>query len=101
MKDAMWKVDPEEGSVFSDRLAGKEVLFTLAPDLSPLEDAMVASHAGQRVRVEDLRWWVLLETPYRETHVIPALAALEKRGQIRVERARAKGYDRLTTYVTF
>lgn len=102
MKAAMWKVDPGSGSVFSDRLAGREVLFTLDPDLSPLIDDLLKQYSGQaRVPVSELRRHTLLETPYRETHVIPVLKELDGAKRIRVHRAKKTGYDQHTTFIGF
>jgi three-Cys-motif partner protein len=102
MKAAMWKVDPGAGSTFSDRLAGREVLFELAPDLSPLREAILEAFAGEtRVAVSAIRSFAVLQTPYRETHVIPVLTPLEKSGAITVLRAGARGYNPDTTWVDF
>lgn len=102
MKAAMWKVDPGTGSTFSDRLAGREVLFELEPDLAPLSDAILAAFKGQkRVPVSSIRSFAVLRTPYRETHVIPVLTPLEKSGTVQVTRSGARGYNPDTTWVDF
>lgn len=91
MKDAMWKIDPGSGAVFSDRLAGQDVLFTPEPDLRPLQDDFLSVFAGrQSVAVDELEWHAILQTPYRETHVRPILRKLEAEGRIRVNRPRGR-----------
>lgn len=87
MKAAMWRVDPGGGNLFSDRLAGENVLFTLDPDLSPLRRALLAQFAGRRgVAVPELERYTLVHTPYRETHVRPVLQPLEREDRIVVNR---------------
>lgn len=79
MKAAMWKADPGGTNTFSDRLAGQQVLFVDDPDLEPLRAAMLKEFAGRTgVTAEELEWFAILKTPYRETHVRPVLRALEK-----------------------
>jgi three-Cys-motif partner protein len=102
MKAAMWKADPGSGSVFSDRLAGEEVLFTLDPDLTPLANDFVRTFRGEaRVPVSTLRRRAVLDTPYRETHVIPVLKQLEAARRIVVHRSKKTGYDQNTTFIEF
>ena len=87
MKAAMWKIDPGGGYTFSDRLAGVDVLFTPEPDLAPLRKATLEHFRGRReVRVDEIEWFAVLQTPYRETHVRPVLTQLETERQITVIR---------------
>jgi three-Cys-motif partner protein len=91
MKDAMWKVDPGGGFKFSDRLADQDVLFTPEPRLDLLQAGLLRDFAGRSgVRVEELCWYALLWTPYRETHVRPVLKKLEAKNSIRVNRPPGK-----------
>jgi three-Cys-motif partner protein len=91
MKDAMWKIDPGGGNMFSDRLAGEQVLFQLEPDLAPLRDELQRHFAGQRqVVVEDIIQHALIHTPYRRPHVRPVLTQLERDKAIDVHRPPAK-----------
>jgi three-Cys-motif partner protein len=93
MKDAMWKIDPGGGNVFSDKLAGLDVLFVPDPDLEPLRRVIEGRFGrARRVSIEDLETFVLTETPYRETHVRPVLRPLEKAGAISVERPGRHGF---------
>lgn len=89
MKDVMWKLDPGGGFTFSDRMAGLDVLFTLDPDLRPLQAQLSRHFAGQPgVAIADIEWYVLLHTPYRKTHVRPTLRQLEKEQCITVTRPK-------------
>jgi three-Cys-motif partner protein len=102
MKAAMWKVDPGGGNVFSDRLAGEDVLFQAEPDLKPLRVAMLSKFAGRSgVPVAEIEWYAVLDTPYRETHVRPVLKELEKDGIISVDRPGRTGYPADRTRIDF
>jgi len=91
MKDAMWNVDPGGGYMFSDRLAGQDVLFEREPNLMPLQWDLLRRYAGQcSVTVKDIEWHTILETPFRETHVRPVLRRLEADKAIQVYRPLGK-----------
>ncbi len=102
MKAAMWKVDPGGGFSFSDRLADDEVLFTLTPDIRPLQRDLLSHYAGiSDVPIEDIEWHTILHTPFRETHVRTALKPLEANGQIAVRRLGKSGYAIDKTWINF
>lgn len=87
MKYAMWSVDPGTGIQFSDRSAGIDVLFEPTPDYGPLRTAMLKRFAGRSgVSVDEIEWFAVLESPYRETHVRKVLRPLEDEGVITVNR---------------
>lgn len=87
MKDAMWALDPEGDFTFSDRLAGKDVLFVPEPDLTALEDELVREFAGRSGLTADaLCQHVILRTPYRRPHTRKALARLEADARVIVSR---------------
>ncbi|WP_328525643.1 three-Cys-motif partner protein TcmP [Kribbella sp. NBC_00359] len=90
MKDAMWKTAPSGDFSFSDRLAGKDVLFTPEADLTPLRSALLQKYAGTGpVMVKpSIEEWVLLETPYRKPHLTATLKQLEKNELIQVIRPK-------------
>jgi three-Cys-motif partner protein len=91
MKDAMWKVDPGGGYTFSDRLAGRDVLFVLDPDLDPLREELLRHFTGRSgVIVEEIVQHALLYTPYRRPHVRPVLKELEQKSAIQVHRPPGK-----------
>jgi hypothetical protein len=84
----MWKADPGGGYRFSDQLAGQDVLFIEDElDTNPLRSQLLQAFHGRTVSVEALEHYVLVNTPYRETHLRkPVLTPLEKEGVIRVTR---------------
>jgi three-Cys-motif partner protein len=95
MKDAMWKVDPGGGFRFSDRFAGQDVLFrddTL--DVGPLRTALLERFVGRVATVDDINRFVLVETPYRESHWNrKVMVPLEREGRVQVVASpRKKGY---------
>jgi three-Cys-motif partner protein len=102
MKAAMWSVDPGGGFMFSDRMDGVDVLFEKTPQLGPLRTAMLAHFAGKkRVPVEDIEWFSILETPYRETHIRKILTSLENEGLIDVARTGIRGFPNGKTHIDF
>jgi three-Cys-motif partner protein len=78
MKKAMWKVDQTGGFSFSDR-AGLGQLFLLRKyGEIQLESDMEKGLAGRTLSIQDIKEWVLTETP---AYLFKgALARLEKRG---------------------
>jgi three-Cys-motif partner protein len=85
MKQAMWKVDPGGGVRFSDRVAGSLVLFGDSLDPAPLKLALIEKFKGKTVAVEEIRDYVIAETPYASNHFNrPVLNPMEKEGLIRV-----------------
>ena len=64
----MWSVDPTAGIGFSDRLAGRRVLFEPEPDFAPLRAAIVAAFSGQEVAIERIQRFVIVDTPYKGSH---------------------------------
>lgn len=102
MKTAMWKVDPGGGYSFSDRLADDVVLFIPEPDLRPLQRALLAHYGGiSNVPIEDIEWYTILHTPFRETHVRSALKPLEAGDRITVRRLGKNGYAKDKTWINF
>ncbi|MFF0149172.1 three-Cys-motif partner protein [Amycolatopsis sulphurea] len=69
MKDAMWSVAPDGGYRFSDRLAGQDVLFQDQADTQPLRKALLAEFSGKTVSIAELERFVLVNTPYKKTHL--------------------------------
>ncbi len=92
MKNAMWKVDPTGGVRFSDRLAGQTVLFgTTDAHLELLRVKLLTRFAGKDVSVEEVREFVLAETPYSANHFKKgALKVLEGKGDIEVVTPRKR-----------
>lgn len=98
MKAAMWKADPGGGYRFSDQLAGQDVLF-IEDELNtrPLRSQLLQEFHGCTVSIETLEHYVLVNTPYRETHLRkPVLAPLENEGVIAVTRPGRQQYPKGT-----
>jgi three-Cys-motif partner protein len=86
MKDAMWKMDPSGSYAFSDATQRDQLtLFAAEPDFGQLTVMVRQQFTGQRVSVEKVEEFVVLETPFRETHYKrQVLVPMEKNGQLRV-----------------
>lgn len=69
MKEAMWKVDEGAGMQFSDTTdMNQTLLFAKEPDFGDVKRRIVAKFSGLQVAVEKIEEFVLVQTPYRETH---------------------------------
>lgn len=107
MKDAMWKVDQAGGVAFSDFTAPSReqaTLFEAKPNYAQLRDLMLGHFAGQqRVPIENINAFVLVETAFRETDGRDVLRDAEKEGAVKVKRPdrRRKNYWGAGTQVTF
>ncbi|MGE0600987.1 MAG: three-Cys-motif partner protein TcmP [Dehalococcoidia bacterium] len=87
IKEAMWRVDPQTGTLFSDATVGRgQPLFQLEPDFVLLRSQILSRFAGLKgVPVEDVERFVLTETAFRETHYKrQVLKSLESEGRIRI-----------------
>lgn len=94
MKDALWKADPGGGIKFLDRFDGQEVLFGGATvDVTPLRSALLSNFSGREVAVEEIRDYVLTETPFNKSHWNQkVLKPLEKEGIISVATPRSRRF---------
>ncbi len=90
MKEAMWKVDPGTGVAFSDTTDLRQcVLFQTQPDYAALRRLILAQFAGREAKVEDIETFVMVETPFRETHYKrQVLKPMEGDGLLEVVSAR-------------
>lgn len=69
MKEAMWKVDERSGLQFSDATDLNQVLlFKKEPDYEDLKRRILSNFLDRTVTVEAVEEFVLVSTPYRETH---------------------------------
>jgi three-Cys-motif partner protein len=82
MKEAMWKVDPIAGSTFADSTSrGQLTLFTTAPELSVLADALRARFHSDDFTVEEAETFTLVHTPFAPSlHLRETLRAIEGTG---------------------
>lgn len=69
MKEAMWKADETGGYHFSDTTnLSQSLLFGAKPDLSDLKRLIIGRYKGQQTSVDEIERFVVVDTPYRETH---------------------------------
>jgi len=83
MKQAMWALAPGGGYEFSDRLAGQPVLFEDEANTGPLQDELTQKFAGRTVLVQDVRQYVIRETPFHSGQVkVKTLKPMQQAGRI-------------------
>jgi three-Cys-motif partner protein len=69
MKEAMWKVDASSGLQFSDATNPDQTLFfTSEPNFGDVKAQLVRQFKGKTASIEEIEEYVLVHTPYRETH---------------------------------
>jgi three-Cys-motif partner protein len=90
MKEAMWKIDPEEGQRYADSTSqGQTTLFQREPDTRRLGRALEDHFRDAIFSIDDAERYTLIETPYLPSHVkIRTLKPLEAAGKLRVEQAK-------------
>jgi hypothetical protein len=90
MKEAMWKIDPQNGERFSDRLINNPSLFDGTPNYADLRTALLSKFQGQDVTIEAIEEFTLIETRFLPKHLRePVLMPLESVGNIEVLNARS------------
>jgi three-Cys-motif partner protein len=90
MKEAMWKIDPQNGERFSDRLVNNPSLFDGTPNYGDLRTALLSKFQGQDVTIEAIEEFTLIETRFLPKHLRePVLMPLESVGNIEVLNARS------------
>jgi three-Cys-motif partner protein len=69
MKEAMWKVDVASGLQFSDATDPDQVLvFTNEPNFGEVKALLVRQFKGKTAGIEEIEEYILVDSPYRETH---------------------------------
>jgi hypothetical protein len=82
MRSAMWKIDPNRGCQFSDRIAGLENLYDGPLNLD-LDDRLMGRFAGQRVPIKTLQEFLLTDTDFAPEHLKkPTLKPMQDDGRI-------------------
>jgi three-Cys-motif partner protein len=82
MRSAMWKIDPNRGCQFSDRIAGLENLYEGPLNLD-LDERLMNRFAGQRVPIKTLQEFVLTDTQFAPEHLKrPTLKPMQEDGRI-------------------
>jgi len=90
MKRAMWKLDPEQGLLFSGLTSGDPLLFQPEPHLTPLYNALQDRFAGETVTVSVVEEYVITDTDYTSSHYKTVLRDLEKKGHLECISPRRK-----------
>lgn len=92
MKEAMWKVDPEAGTSFSDCTDfNQPVLFEIGPNFPALRRAIIRWMGQRVVSIQQVERFTLEETPFKDTHCRKAaLKPLEQEGRLEVLSARSR-----------
>jgi three-Cys-motif partner protein len=93
MKEAMWKVDDTGNFKFSDVSYNPEqVTFLDAIDYSKLKRMILDKYAGDKISIEELSDFVLIETPFLpKSHLkTPVLKPMEENGEIKVYGTRKR-----------
>jgi three-Cys-motif partner protein len=86
MKEAMWKIDETGSFTYSDTTDPLQTfLYPKEPNYNHLKHLLVLKYNGKIVLVEDIEKFVVIETPYRETHFkIPLFVPMEKANEIEI-----------------
>lgn len=92
MKDAMWKVDRQEGVQYVARTdAGQEVLFESEVNTKPLLDQLRETFGTETFSIDEARETTLLKTPFRAAHLkTKTLRPAEAEGLLDVDRPVGK-----------
>lgn len=106
MKESMWKVDPKGSFEFSDATydPNQTVLFEQKPNFNLLKKNILQNYKGKKVNIEDLENFILVKTPFRETHYkLPILKPMEEKNEIKVynDKKRRKGTYPQGTVIEF
>ena len=81
MKEAMWKIDEGGSFQFSDATysPAQPMLFEIEPDYNQLKKIILQNFKGKSVTIDKLEYFILTQTPFRETHYKKQiLAPMEK-----------------------
>ena len=92
IKHAMWTVNPSGSFQFSDQTNPEQLtLFQDQPDFAQLKNLIVRKFDRSIASIDQIEFFVLTETAFRETHVRqPVLVPMEKEKKIRIVATRRK-----------
>jgi three-Cys-motif partner protein len=81
MKEAMWRVDPDGGFVFSDATNPNQItMFAREPDRELLKRLITHQFGGQQATVGAVERFVVEDTPFLPSHYKKVLKGLEAEG---------------------
>ena len=98
MKQAMWKLDPEQGVLFAGLTNGAALLFEPEPHLLPLHTSIRERFGGETVKVEAIQDFVITETDYTSFHYKGVLKEMETQGTLECVSRRDRRYSYLPSY---
>lgn len=99
MKDSMWFVDSSGQFSYSDTTDPyQSVLFEPEPDFNSLKRMLVDEFNGREVQVQDVEKYVVINTPYRESHYKKILKEMENANPSELEVINCKPKRRKGTY---
>lgn len=91
MRSAMWKIDPNTGSQFSDKVAGLESMFD-GPIAFDLDARLESQFAGQTVPIRTIQDFVVVGTPFAPEHLKkPTLKPMQLDNRIEVIGQKQRG----------
>ena len=93
MKQAMWKLDPEQGVLFAGLTTGAPLLFEPEPHLLPLLTAIQERFGGETVEVETIEEFVITETDFTSSHYKGILREMETEGTLECVSSRQRRYS--------
>ena len=96
MKESMWNVDESGSFKYSDRTdPNQSLLFSHQPNFELLKKFILSKFGEQCATIEEIKEFVLVETPFRETHFkTQILAPMERASppEMKVIRSGRSGY---------
>lgn len=98
MKQAMWKLDPEQGVLFAGLTSGAPLLFEPEPHLLPLRASIRERFGGETVEVKAIEDFVIVETDYTSLHYKGVLKDMETQGTLECLSRRKRRYSYLPDY---
>lgn len=93
MKEAMWKADPGGSYEFSDATHSptQTLLYGKEPNYNLLKKLILNAYKGKKIKVEDLEYFILTKTHFRESHYkTKILRLMEKNNEINILRPEGK-----------
>jgi len=102
MKEAMWKADESGGFSFSDATdLSQPLLFDSGPDFTHVKHRIVERFKEKEVSVDDIERFLVIDTPYRETHFkTQVLKPMETAAFPELQVIRRTGKNRRGTFPT-
>ncbi len=100
MKESMWKVDNAGQFSYSDTTdSNQSVLFDHEPDYGKLKKLITTNFGGKNVSIRDIEEFVVVKTPFRETHFKKQiLSEMERADPPEIEIVKSKAKRRKYTY---